>query len=244
VEHVEKDEAKAALEMLFRAKPHAPGAQALVWDMILRGAHLRRVMNELGLLPIVPVPAKDNPEKGRGRRAGTYVPKIIDLDVIPVVHPDGSTVLVTISGRNGWVTIKELTETGAPHYEHLRVVRIQRHPDRERFRFYGQYRLPERYASQIVTVRHHQNEEDDKRGLNRAENLRAIPQGSEDFTRLYRFKPDAESINSGIERSLDDQRASAKGWRALMVDLLGHARLVNAITLARSRGRARASPAA
>lgn len=32
-------------------------------------------------------------------------------------------------------------------------------------------------------------------------------------------------------------RASAKGWRRQMVDLLGHARLVNALTLARCRAR-------
>jgi hypothetical protein len=32
-------------------------------------------------------------------------------------------------------------------------------------------------------------------------------------------------------------RASAKGWRRQMVDLLGYARLVNAVSLARRRAR-------
>jgi hypothetical protein len=50
-------------------------------------------------------------------------------------------------------------------------------------------------------------------------------------------RPDAESINRGIEDSLFINRASAKGWHRLMVDLLGHARLVNAITLARCRAK-------
>jgi hypothetical protein len=48
---------------------------------------------------------------------------------------------------------------------------------------------------------------------------------------------DAESINRGIEDTLYINRATAKGWRRQMVDLLGHARLVNAITLARCRAR-------
>jgi hypothetical protein len=51
------------------------------------------------------------------------------------------------------------------------------------------------------------------------------------------LRPDAESINRGIEDSLFLNRASGKGWRRQMVDLLGHARLVNALTLARSRAR-------
>jgi hypothetical protein len=51
------------------------------------------------------------------------------------------------------------------------------------------------------------------------------------------LRPDSESINRGVEDVLYLNRASAKGWRRQMVDLLGHARLVNAITLARCRAR-------
>jgi hypothetical protein len=76
-----------------------------------------------------------------------------------------------------------------------------------------------------------------KRGLNRTENLRPIPESSPDFARLRVLRPDAESINRGIEDSLFINRASAKGWRRQIVDLLGHARLVNALTLARCRAR-------
>ncbi len=47
----------------------------------------------------------------------------------------------------------------------------------------------------------------------------------------------AESINNEIERSLYIKRASGKGWQRQMVDLLGYARLVNDITLARCRAR-------
>jgi hypothetical protein len=45
----------------------------------------------------------------------------------------------------------------------------------------------------------------------------------------------AESINRGIEDTLFLNRATAKGWRRQLIDLLGHARVVNALTLARCR---------
>ncbi len=106
------------------------------------------------------------------------------------------------------------------------------------------YKLPDEYGGKVIAVRHHQNAEDDRRGINRTENVRPIPEGSEDFARLQVLRPDAESINRGIEDSLFINRASAKGWRRQMVDLLGHARLVNAITLARCRARERLHDAA
>ncbi|MBA3552966.1 MAG: hypothetical protein H0W27_08885 [Actinobacteria bacterium] len=74
--------------------------------------------------------------------------------------------------------------------------------------------------------------------------IRQIPEGSEDFARLHVLRPDAESINRGVEDSLFIKRASAKGSRRQMVDLLGYARLVNAITLARCRARERLNDAA
>ncbi len=78
--------------------------------------------------------------------------------------------------------------------------------------------------SRVIVVRRHQNDDDDRRDLNRTENLRPIPEGSEDFERLHVLRPDAESINRGIEDTLYINRASAKGWQRQMVDLLGYAR--------------------
>jgi hypothetical protein len=130
-----------------------------------------------------------------------------------------------------------LTETGEPHHEPLSLTRLQRNPNKRGFRWYGYYNLPETLGGKEISVRHHQNADDDARGLNRTENLRPIPESSPDFARLRVLRPDAESINRGIEDSLFINRASAKGWRRQMVDLLGHARLVNALTLARCRAR-------
>ncbi len=116
-------------------------------------------------------------------------------------------------------------------------MRIHQHQDKRGYRWYGFYRLPEEYGGGEVCLALHQTKEDDRRGINRTENLRAFPEGSEDFERLHRLRPDAESVNNTIESSLFKNRASAKGWRRVIVDLIGHATLVNAVTLARCRAR-------
>jgi hypothetical protein len=244
IEHVNTDEAQAALTMLRRIRPHAPGAQALVWDMILRGVHINTILAEIGLVPVVRVHAKEKLEGGKGRRAGSYVPKAVDLDDIQVKMPDGTTRVAHIAAYDSAACLKEITETGEPHYEPLERVRLQRHRDKNAFRWYGHYRLPAEYGGRVIVVRHHQNDDDDRRYLNRTENLRPIPEASEDFERLHVLRPDAESINRGIEDTLYINRASAKGWRRQIVDLLGYARLVNAITLARCRPRERLIDAA
>lgn len=64
------------------------------------------------------------------------------------------------------------------------------------------------------------------------------------FMALHVLRSDAESINSHLEGTLYLRRASAKGWRRLLVDLFGYARVVNAETLARARARSSIEPAA
>ncbi|MDP9342528.1 MAG: hypothetical protein M3Q23_10655 [Actinomycetota bacterium] len=241
-EHVAKDhdEAKAALTMLRRIKPYAPGAQAVVWDMILRGAHITVIMTEVGLVAVVGVHAQENPDGKKGRQAGTYVPRTEDLDDVEVTMPDGTVEVLHLAAHDGWLSIKDITESGEPHYEHLVCTRIQRHQDKKGFRFYGYFKLPAEYGGKVIVIRLFQNEDDTRRRINRSENLRAIPEGSEDFRRLHVLRPDAESVNAMIERALApvNGRAPAKGWRRLLALLLGWARMVNAVTLARCRARA------
>jgi hypothetical protein len=120
IEHVgDDDEAAAAVRMLRRAHLHAPGAQAVVWDNILRGVHNQTILTELGLVPVVGVHAKKNPDGAKGRRAKTYVPKTADVETKTVPRPDGSEVLLHLSAVDGAVCVKHLTETGEPHYEPL-----------------------------------------------------------------------------------------------------------------------------
>jgi hypothetical protein len=230
--------------MLRRIKRHAPGAQAVVWDMILRGVHINVILTEIGLVAVVGVHAKERSDRTKSRKPDSYVPKTQDLEEIEVTKPDGTTEVIVLAAHNGWLSIKEITEIGEPYYEHLQCTRIQRHPDKRRFRWYGYFRLPEEYGGEEISIRLFQNDEDDRRGVNRMENLRPIPEGSADFDRLIVLRPDAESIHRGVRDFTYLNRASAKGWRRQMVDLLGYARLVNAITLARCRAREPADTAA
>lgn len=55
---------------------------------------------------------------------------------------------------------------------------------------------------------------------------------------------DAESINNHLDGTLFLRRASVAGWRRVLVDLLGYARVVNALTLARVRTRSTIESAA
>jgi hypothetical protein len=93
-------------------------------------------------------------------------------------------------------------------------------------------------------VRLHGNDEDERRGLNRAENLRPIPPSDPDFGRLYGRRNDAESLNRALEDSLYLGRAHSLGWVRQRTDLLGFALMHNAITRARLRKRKRRTAAA
>jgi hypothetical protein len=144
IEHVEGDEAAAAVTLLERAKPHAPGAHAVVWDNILRGVHLNQILTQVGIVPIVGVHAKKNPEGGEGRRAGRYIPKTADTDTVTVHLPDGKEILVPLSACDGALSVKHLTETGEPVYEPLTLTRLQRHANKNGgYRWYGYYNLPD-----------------------------------------------------------------------------------------------------
>jgi hypothetical protein len=243
VDRVENDEAAVSLELLSRIGPYVPDAQAVVYDMALRGKHIQVILTELGLIAVVGVHAKRRSDKEKSRKHDDYVPKTLDLDDITVEMPDGTKEIVHLASCDGWLSIKTIKENGEPHYEPLEYVRIQPRRDKKRFRFYVQVRLPEEYGRKEVSIRLFQNAEDDRRGINRPENLRGIPEGSEDFKRLIKLRPDAEGINDGLKDSFFGRRAPAKGWRRVMVDLLGHARM-NAVTLARCRARAPVSAAA
>jgi len=78
------------------------------------------------------------------------------------------------------------------------------------------------------------SEEDRARGLNRAENLRAIPPGDPDFDRLFALRADAESINRHVEDTLYLNRAHSVGHLGQLLDMLAFGLMVNARTWDRS----------
>jgi hypothetical protein len=90
-----------------------------------------------------------------------------------------------------------LTETGEQRSDELARVRTQRHDDKSgKFRWYNQYRLPERFGGGTVSVRLHGNADDEKRRFNRTENVRPIPATDPDFAGLYK-RPNVSIVNCG-----------------------------------------------
>ena len=116
-----------------------------------------------------------------------------------------------------------------------RLKRKRIHPNQLKSGLFGWYLdcvLPPAYGGGTITVRAHAND-DVVRGLNRTENVRAIPQADRDFYKLYARRNDSESLNRSLEDSLFIGRAHSLGHARQQVEILGWALLVNSLTLAR-----------
>lgn len=167
---------------------------------------------------------------------GVRIEKSVHVEDRVVTLPDGRDTTVRLFARAGAVGIAEFTESGESRFVRLRRKRVHRNRLKDgRFAFYQDYVLPPTYGGGTITVRLHANDDDAARGLNRTENVRAIPPGDPDFYRLYARRNDSESLNRLLEDSLYIGRAHSLGRSRQLVDLLGWALLVTSLTLARRR---------
>ncbi len=134
-------------------------------------------------------------------------------------------------------------ETGEKQFDELVRVWTQRRGDKSgKFRWYNQYRLPERFGGGTVSVRLHGNADDDKRRFNRTENIRPIPATDPDFAGLYKRRNDAESINRALDDTLWLRRAHSIGHSRQHLNLLTFALGVNSLALHRRRKRSSDPP--
>lgn len=205
-------EAAVAMECFARLAPLVEGAQGIVYDTALRGAHLQRILREFGLLSINRVTAAEAGARKPRRKEGRRQDKSIYVEDKMVRGPDGSSTRVSLYAKGGALGIGRLTDRGDLTFVPLRRVRTHRNRDKSGlYRWYNDYRLPDTYGGGTVTVRLHTNDEDAARGFNRTENLRPIPPADNDFKALYARRNDAESINRGVVDSLYLGRAHAVG---------------------------------
>lgn len=152
---------------------------------------------------------------------------------------------ISLYAQDGAIGIGVLTDRGEMLFEPLRRFRTHRTRDKSGgYRWYNDYRLPQRLGGCIVTVRLHANDEDRAKRLNRTESVRPIPPSDPDFARLYARRNDAESINRNLEDTLFLGRAHSVGRLRQQVDLIGYALLVNGLTLFRHERRGRLPAAA
>ncbi len=191
---------------------------------------------DLGLLSINRVTAAkagaNTPRRADGRRE----PKSVHLEDQAITDRQGRSHTLRLYARGGALGLGELTDTGTLTFTPLERARTHRNADESgRFRWYNDYRLPDRYGAGTLTVRLHGNDQDTARKLNRTENLRPIPQGDPDFARLYPRRNDAESINRDLDDTLYLRRAHTIGHARQHLNLLGYALVVNAVALHRHR---------
>jgi len=161
------------------------------------------------------------------------VPKDRHIELKTVVGPDGQPQAVPIYAVAGAAGVGRLTDTGE-----LAFVALEAAPDppspnkRGGHRWYNDYGLPAEPGGGTITLRL-LDDADRRAGLNRTENLRAIPPGDADFKRLFPRRNDTESINRALDDTPYLRRAHSVGQTAQLTDLVGFALLVNARTRAR-----------
>lgn len=201
--HSEADE---ALKVIDRAHERLPEAQAVAWDMAMRGTHIDHLYRR-GLQPVVKT-AKSAGGKPRQRFIEMHKAKLVD----------GTEEQVNLWAMNGGLSILVV----AAGEEHL--VQCDRKQTDKRANAGGGYRwyvdvvvpddprVPSRLrGARISLVRVDTTANDQKTGLNRAENLRPIHQGDADWDRLYALRPGAEATNRWFKERLRDTRAPAIG---------------------------------
>jgi hypothetical protein len=225
-------EARTAMDSFARLAPLVPGAHGVIYDTALRGVHHQRLLRELGLLPINRVAAaKANPKTAR--RAERRIEKSAYIED-KTVTINGQHRTVTLYARGGAVGLGQLTETGDLTFTELPRIRTHRTQDKNgQYRWYNDYRLPDRYDAQTITLRLHANSQDATRKFNRTENVRPIPPTDPDFARLYPRRNDSESINRNLEDTFWLGRAHSVGHARQHLNLLGYALMVNGLALHR-----------
>ena len=232
-------EAKVAVETFENLAPHCPGAQGVIYDTALRGVHHQTLLRDLGWLPVNKVTAAKARVKKPRRKEGERVEKSTHLEDRTLTLPDGTQRTISLFARGGALGIATLTDTGEMAFTELPRVRTHRHAGKTHYRWYNDYRLPDHLGGGTLSMRLHGNAEDQKRRLNRTENLRPIPPTDPDFKALYRRRNDAESINRALDDTLWLRRAHSIGHERQLLNLLTHALMVN--SLARHRHAQRSS---
>ena len=235
-------ETATAMASFKSLAPQCPGAQGVLYDTALRGVHHQTLLRDLGWLPVNRVTAAKARTIQPRRKDGRRVEKSTHIEDRTITLPDGSETTISLFTRGGAVGIGTLTDTGKRKFTELARVRTHRNADKNGYRWYNDYRLPDHLGGATLTVRLHGNADDAKRRFNRTENIRPIPPSDPDFAALYRRRNDAESINRALDDTLWLRRAHSIGHERQHLNLLTHALVVNSLALHRHRQRSSDPP--
>jgi hypothetical protein len=232
VDHVHKrgGEARVAVESIERIAALHPNVQVILYDGAMRGIHHRDLMRDVGLIVVSPPTAARAETKDTKREE-----KVTFIENTET--PDG--VALALYARGGSLGVMDHNADGDEvfvTFQNLR--RLRRKNANGSYRFYGEYQLPLSLGGGKIMVRADTTDEDEKRGVNRSENLRLFAPEDEDYQRLYPRRSDIESNNRQLDDSLYIRRAHSKGAMAQLLDLIGYAAVYNAIAVGLTRSQA------
>jgi len=234
-------EAATAMGCFRRLAPHCPGAQGVIYDTALRGVHHQVLLRDLGWIPVNRVTAAKARTKQPRRSGGRRIEKSTHIEDRTITLHDGTPRTVSLYAQGRAVGVGTLTDTGDRIFTELPRVRTHRNNDKNQYRWYNEYRLPDHLGGGTISIRLHGNRDDEKRRFNRTENIRPIPPTDPDFKALYRRRNDAESINRALDDTLWLRRAHSIGHQRQHLNLLTHALGVNSLALHRHRRRTASS---
>jgi hypothetical protein len=204
------------------------GVQCVVYDGALRGVHLERLMTRHGLVVVNKVAAAPLSDAEKAERNGVKAVKSYPLGVWEHDTDDGACTH-TLAAVDGAIVEMTLDDTGDPVIAHRLVRRQVKRPRRGNgsFHFNAAFVVPcPRGHFDAWLTPHGEPGDPDAR---RAENVRLIAEGEEDFARLYGIRNDSEAFNSAFKRSLLVNRAMSLGWRRQLLDAICFALLSNAV---------------
>jgi hypothetical protein len=215
VAHVGKGSEGPALQaMLDAIIPRLPGAQAIAYDGGIRGKDRNRIITNHGLDPVVPPHgSKQDPDNIPG-------PRLLEAR-------DGLQLYTYLGGLG----ICDLDEGGNLVFRRMRRKKKLRRRNKDgTYRCYGEYEHPLDHG-RVVRVPLYQTADDDRRGINRAENLRVTAPGDDDYDLTMALRSESERINRALEDTLYIKRAHSVGKIRQLADLVGFAIGVNALAL-------------
>jgi hypothetical protein len=229
-------EADIAVKNLLALAPRVPGALGTVSDTALRGTHLNTLQRATGWVIINPVTAETV-----DRKTGERTEKEYYLRTVTFTYDDGTSIDVEIWTSGGRLCQVVYADDGTRVLDPLRRIASPVRANLDgTFRTYVEYEVADpRGIAPVTVMEATYDRQEDKDGLNRAENVRQIPPGDPDYQRLMGRRSDAESANRQIDDNLYLRRAASIGANGQLFDLICHAFVINSVARARHRKGAR-----
>lgn len=231
-----KDEAGCAVDAALDVKRRLPAVLGLTYDTAIRGTHIRRLAREGGLVTTAPIAAKsvDKTTKKRREKTGyvASVPHLRPDNGLPCEHQfhheAGRLHELKLDSRGK----KTLVACADP------TVRIRHNKDTHRMYLEWEVLCDAGLTAgskPAVVDRLTWSITDDGSDFNVAENLRALPPGSDRYAKVHGWRQTVENDNnqSDTAKSLRRGRSSRPEWNHL--NEIGWAIVQNGVAIQRHR---------